>query len=444
MSVTREDYRSTFFPFKNLTRIVGEPTLVSLLTLRDQIKANAASVHTTLGGGIHGHLGLVVTPTVYVTIQNTVLYVRPVLPQLNITPTDTRYQLEEKRHQYQKDMELFREVNAVESTIIQQIVSAITQTFLEPFINKTTGGINNSIPDILEYLFKVYGDVSPNELARMKQKVEEMTYEPSEPIDTVFTAIDRLADVAEMCLRPYSPEQKADMVYIILQNTRKFSSGLGKWDAKQQRIIETAGTAGNPIPPVDFKALKDHFRDVHKALRKRGDLTLEDTFNKNDVASLVTEGIKEGIELALHTAHREVAEETTNEQEDIQKALMAKITELDETVKRLKSEKAVAKTIPQWQPSSQPFWHPMMGMPPNMSMNGFPSMDKNTFQQGHNNSNNDDSNKKRYNKLNSKYCWSCGATNHWGKKCRTKKPGHMDKASFRNKLNGSTKNCWST
>ena len=126
MSVTREDYRSTFFPFKNLTRIVGEPTLVSLLTLRDQIKANAASVYTTLGGGIHGHLGLVVTPTVYATIQSTVLYVRPVLPQLNITPTDTRYQLEEKRHQYQKDMELFREVNAVESTIIQQILSAIT------------------------------------------------------------------------------------------------------------------------------------------------------------------------------------------------------------------------------------------------------------------------------------------------------------------------------
>ena len=54
------DYRSTFFDYPTLTKISGEPTLGALMTLRNELKANAQSVETTLGGGAHGHLGLVV------------------------------------------------------------------------------------------------------------------------------------------------------------------------------------------------------------------------------------------------------------------------------------------------------------------------------------------------------------------------------------------------
>ena len=37
----KEDFKNTHFDYPELSRIVGEPTLGALLTLRNQIKANA-------------------------------------------------------------------------------------------------------------------------------------------------------------------------------------------------------------------------------------------------------------------------------------------------------------------------------------------------------------------------------------------------------------------
>ena len=43
----------------------GPPTYLSLKELRDTLKANVASVQTTLGGGSHGHLGAILPFEVY-------------------------------------------------------------------------------------------------------------------------------------------------------------------------------------------------------------------------------------------------------------------------------------------------------------------------------------------------------------------------------------------
>ena len=40
-----------------------------------------------------------------------------------------------------------------------------------------------------------------------------------------------------------------------------------------------------------------------------------------------------------------------------------------------------------------------------------------------------------------RYCWTCGSCPHWGRHCPQKKPGHKDEATFRNRMNGSNKNC---
>ena len=56
------DYKETLFVNKQLTPMVGELTYETLELLLKQLKANARSVHSNLGGGQHGHLGLVISP----------------------------------------------------------------------------------------------------------------------------------------------------------------------------------------------------------------------------------------------------------------------------------------------------------------------------------------------------------------------------------------------
>ena len=93
-----EDFKNTYFDYPELSRIVGEPTLGALITLCNEIKANAQTVESKLSGGEHGHLGLVLLDVIYTSMPNTVPYIRPILPVLDIGQGDTQFLIAEKRH----------------------------------------------------------------------------------------------------------------------------------------------------------------------------------------------------------------------------------------------------------------------------------------------------------------------------------------------------------
>ena len=76
---TTVNYRDTRFEGANLTPIRGEPTYETVHKLWNKIKVNARSVYSHLGGGTHGHLGLVLTAAHYADISNTV-FTRPTHP----------------------------------------------------------------------------------------------------------------------------------------------------------------------------------------------------------------------------------------------------------------------------------------------------------------------------------------------------------------------------
>ena len=63
------DYAKTYFLHPTLTTIHGEPNYASLKLLKKELKANASTVTSDLGGGGHGHLGLVLTPHEYSMIS---------------------------------------------------------------------------------------------------------------------------------------------------------------------------------------------------------------------------------------------------------------------------------------------------------------------------------------------------------------------------------------
>ena len=59
------DFRNSAFEIANLTSIHGEPNFESIRTLQRELIINAQCVHSDLGGGAHGHLGLVISPEEY-------------------------------------------------------------------------------------------------------------------------------------------------------------------------------------------------------------------------------------------------------------------------------------------------------------------------------------------------------------------------------------------
>ena len=59
------------FTHAKLDSIEGEPNYESLKKLREQLGENAARIPTTYGGGKYGHLGLIIKPSVYLTLAGT-------------------------------------------------------------------------------------------------------------------------------------------------------------------------------------------------------------------------------------------------------------------------------------------------------------------------------------------------------------------------------------
>ena len=68
-------------PHDPLTPIdpTGAITAQAVRTLQQELYANAEQVHTTLGGGLNGHLGLLMPATTYRTISDTP-YILPDVP----------------------------------------------------------------------------------------------------------------------------------------------------------------------------------------------------------------------------------------------------------------------------------------------------------------------------------------------------------------------------
>ena len=57
----------------------GEPTYKIINKWMQLVYANAATLPTTLGGGRHGHLGMIIQPTLYATVSS-VAYNTPTDP----------------------------------------------------------------------------------------------------------------------------------------------------------------------------------------------------------------------------------------------------------------------------------------------------------------------------------------------------------------------------
>ena len=101
-----------------MNKVIGRPNYDTLHLLHNEIKYNAISVQSNLGGGQHGYLGLVVRPTTYVMISKN-HFVNPVHPGTLIIPVlQTHQNQDELKRHYSKNLRIFHQMGEVERALI--------------------------------------------------------------------------------------------------------------------------------------------------------------------------------------------------------------------------------------------------------------------------------------------------------------------------------------
>ena len=87
MSISTVNYQETFLLKPDLIRIIGIPTYDNLHQMQLELKSNALSFHSNLGGGTYGHLGLLMINMKYATLSP-IKYVRSVGPGIIQIPSN--------------------------------------------------------------------------------------------------------------------------------------------------------------------------------------------------------------------------------------------------------------------------------------------------------------------------------------------------------------------
>ena len=110
-STSSINYKDPYFDHLVLTAILGEPTYETLHHLKNELKTNARSVPTTLGGRNHGYLGMILTPAEYHCIAPTDPFTWP--PNLGVfvpNPAGTAAQTESAENTHRlKYIYIFRD-----------------------------------------------------------------------------------------------------------------------------------------------------------------------------------------------------------------------------------------------------------------------------------------------------------------------------------------------
>ena len=138
----------------------------------------------------------------------------------------TQYEIAQARDEHAEETRVFREVIGVERAIRQQLVTAIEPRYLHALRSLGTNKLTQTIPEIFEHLFSIYGNVTPQDHRELTARVEGLIYPPQEPVDTIFGEIDDLATIATYAKAPLTDFQKVNMAYIYFQKCGIFKSAL--------------------------------------------------------------------------------------------------------------------------------------------------------------------------------------------------------------------------
>jgi len=218
MSDRHVDYASAYFPFREPTKIVGEPCYRTLTQLRKELHANASSIDSELGGGNHGYLGLATHDADY---PGATTFVAPDYPaDLIIPDASSDMQATNLREQHKEKIRKHREWSNVEKSLHRHIQKSVDQKYIDHYVDDETDLLIGDIPDILDDLFDNYGQIRGEDIKNKEAEMLWTSFAASDPLPIIWNPIERLCKFAKKAKKPYSDVQKIDFGLQLLDGSK--------------------------------------------------------------------------------------------------------------------------------------------------------------------------------------------------------------------------------
>ena len=198
---------------------------------------------------------MIVSPTQYQTVAPGTPFVAPSAPgALVIDPAATQYQIMIAKTQHDTALQEHQAYVLLQRSVIAQVQAAIEDKYTNAIRNRITGQLPGDIRVLKNHLFNTYGKINENELQEKYDSTLKMSYNISDPINDIFNAVEDLCEIAELANDPYSERQQVKIGFLILNRQPIFHSDIRKW-------------MGKPVLNKTWPAFITHFRQAHQELR---------------------------------------------------------------------------------------------------------------------------------------------------------------------------------
>ncbi len=187
----------------------------------------------------------------------------------------THANIAQQKAAHEEALRLYLECQAVEQALRVQLIEAVNVIYLGALRNSDTDMIHESLPDMMDHLMKNYGQVTLEDMHDKEQELISMHYDPTKPVDNVFSATDWFRDLCILTDQPKSENQLTNISYIMFNKLRIFMDSLKMWN-KREPAQKT------------YAAFKAHLRKEYNELRKVGALTIQQS-NLHPQANLTTD-----------------------------------------------------------------------------------------------------------------------------------------------------------
>jgi hypothetical protein len=209
------------------------PTARTVRQLRKEVYTNLCAVPSDLGGGNHGHLGMVMPQAKYITISNGgVAYVHPAPPVPPIYAGAAAI-IATQQAQFNKMEKDYYEYRDLSNQIKAMLVQAIPITFIRPLSDPTLGFANATPESIMTHLFTEFGKIRRSDLAANLKELDA-PWNPDTPIQDVFA---RGTFCREFAVEGRDPI--TDMAYIrallqVFEKSGVLEKAIDDWDNKDE------------------------------------------------------------------------------------------------------------------------------------------------------------------------------------------------------------------
>jgi hypothetical protein len=227
----------TLLKEKEITVIDGQITSEDFATLYSELSQLAYIIPTTLGGGEHGHSGLVLSEREYTAKTNGVKFVRPKNPgRVPATLSDDEKTRAQELRLHEASLQEYLTCIGVEMALREKISKAVPKEWLAGIQDKTTGLSHLTIHDILAFVKSQGVKPKPVDVTTLHgELIKPWTVEESPA--TYFQRGDNYEEQLEEAGIAKDHTLRLQLMLGALDNSGEYDLELAEWERKATKTF---------------------------------------------------------------------------------------------------------------------------------------------------------------------------------------------------------------